>query len=172
MSIVNEAIVDGGEYKQRVWLSGDEYTVLVDGEVSGGSMAVLEVLVPHGGGPPPHVHTDADELLVVLEGTVVISVGENRQQVSQGGLVFVNRGVSHGFINRALESARMLLCYSPSGMERFFLTAGVPAISGQLPPPDTPESIARVDAIAARFNTFQSDVPHGNNIEDGSLDGR
>lgn len=151
---------EGGAYKQRVWLSGDEYTVHVGANDSGGSMAVLEVLVPPGGGPPPHIHTEADELLVVLEGAVSINLDGNYREVKPGGLVFVNRGVVHGFVNRRPESARMLLCYTPSGMEDFFLTAGVPAIPGQTPPLNTPESIARVGPIAARFNTFQPTDRH------------
>src|SRR5881227_1536400 len=46
---------------------GDTYTVLLSGEQTAGRLAMLDMLIPPGGGPPPHRH-DFEECFRVLEG--------------------------------------------------------------------------------------------------------
>jgi quercetin dioxygenase-like cupin family protein len=46
---------------------GDTYTVLLSGEQTAGRFAMLDMLIPPGGGPPPHRH-DFEECFRVLEG--------------------------------------------------------------------------------------------------------
>jgi hypothetical protein len=48
---------------------GDTHTVLFSGEQTAGRFAMLDMLIPPGGGPPPHRH-DFEECFRVLEGSV------------------------------------------------------------------------------------------------------
>lgn len=47
---------------------GDEVTVLLSGEQTGGAFTKVQVVSPPGGEPPPHCHTHEDEWFLVLEG--------------------------------------------------------------------------------------------------------
>lgn len=139
---------------KRVWMSGDEYSILIDAKASGGMMTLIGALVPPGGGPPVHVHLDKDELFVVTHGSLDIVVDGSDCRVNEGGRVFVPRGVPHAFTNRTSAPARALLFFTPGGIEEFFLAAGIPAVEGEAPPTSTPESVAREVAVAARFQTL------------------
>ena len=46
----------------------------------------------------PHIHDDMDELFIVLEGTVVFSIGDDGEEIyiQAGGSIYFPRGVRHG----------------------------------------------------------------------------
>ncbi|WP_265286649.1 cupin domain-containing protein [Verminephrobacter eiseniae] len=134
---------------EKVWMSGDEYQILLDAKNSGGAMTLINALVPPGGGPPTHAHGDVDELFFVVDGELEIIVDEVPHRVTAGGRVFVRRNVPHAFMNRTSAPARMLIFYTPGGVEEFFLAAGRPAINGVAPPPSTEESRAREVKVAS-----------------------
>src|SRR4051794_3305959 len=50
---------------------GDIYTVLLSGEQTAGRFAMLDMLIPPGGGPPPHRH-DFEECFRVLAGSIEV----------------------------------------------------------------------------------------------------
>jgi len=49
---------------------GDVYRFLATGEDTNGKYALLEAIVPPGGGPPPHVHSREEEGFYILEGEI------------------------------------------------------------------------------------------------------
>src|SRR5665811_2232824 len=51
---------------------GDTYTVLITGQDTAGRYCLIDMLVPPGGGPPPHRH-DFEEMFSVLEGEVELT---------------------------------------------------------------------------------------------------
>jgi quercetin dioxygenase-like cupin family protein len=99
---------------------GGDVTFKVRAPETGGTMTVLETLVAPGDGPPLHVHSSEEEILYVLEGDVRFRLGEEERRLSPGGVVFVARGTPHCFQNAGTTPARMLVVFTPSGMERFF----------------------------------------------------
>jgi hypothetical protein len=44
---------------------GLELRILLDGERTGGALAMWTEITPPGGGPPPHYHLNEDEILHV-----------------------------------------------------------------------------------------------------------
>jgi mannose-6-phosphate isomerase-like protein (cupin superfamily) len=50
---------------------GDTYTVLLSGEQTDGRFAILDMLIPPGGGPPPHRH-NFEECFRVLAGSIEV----------------------------------------------------------------------------------------------------
>ena len=50
---------------------GDTYTVLLAGEQTDGRFAMLDMLIPPGGGPPPHRH-NFEECFRVLAGSIEV----------------------------------------------------------------------------------------------------
>ena len=51
----------------HISVAGGTYTILVSGEQTAGRYCLVDMLVPAGGGPPPHRH-DFEEMFTLLEG--------------------------------------------------------------------------------------------------------
>ena len=99
---------------------GEEVTILLDGEGTGGKLTMWTEITPPRGGPPPHHHVNEDEAFHVLEGRVAfLSVGE-WHEVGPGGAAYMPRGVVHTFKNVGDQPSRMLISITPSGVEKFF----------------------------------------------------
>ena len=127
------------------WGPGDHYTFLVTGEESGGAYFAMEALVPPGGGPPPHIHSREDETFYLVEGEIEFRLGDETIAAGPGDFVNVPRGTVHCFYNAGTEPARMVLTFTPAGMERFFEETLERAPNGVQEPPDN------VDEVAARY---------------------
>ena len=110
----------------------------LSGEQTGGALAIVEhPMAPGVIGAPIHTHSREDECSYVLEGRVVVRVGDREIEAGPGELVWKPRGVPHAFWNPGPERARVLEVVVPAGVERFFaelqalLAAGAPDL-GQL----------------------------------------
>lgn len=127
------------------WGPGDHYTFLVTGEESGGAYFAMEALVPPGGGPPPHIHRREDETFYLVDGRIEFLLGEKRIVAGPGDFINVPRGTVHCFRNTGTATARMVLTFTPAGMERFFEETLEPAPNGVQDAP------ANVEEVAARY---------------------
>jgi quercetin dioxygenase-like cupin family protein len=134
------------------WGPGDRYTFLVTGEESGGAYFAMEAFVPPGGGPPPHVHTREDETFYLLEGQIEFLLGDDVVVAGPGDFVNVPRGLVHRFRNAGAETARVVVTFTPAGLEGFFEETLDSAPSGSQDVPDNVEDVsARYEAAAARY---------------------
>jgi quercetin dioxygenase-like cupin family protein len=99
---------------------GGPLTFKVRGEQTDGRLTALENLIPPGEGPPLHRHAHEDETWQVLEGELRFRLGDDIRRAPAGAFVFVPRGVPHCFQNIGNDPARILVIFTPAGMERFF----------------------------------------------------
>jgi len=127
------------------WGPGDRYTFLVTGEQSDGAYFIMEAIVPPGGGPPPHIHRREQESFYVLEGSLDITIEDKVVPASTGDFVHIACGTVHGFRNTGTDTARVLLIFSPGGIERFFEETLEPVHDRSAAPP------ANMDAVVARY---------------------
>src|SRR5215210_4226610 len=127
-NIINSGYALAAGEGERIWIVGDTMTLKATGERTGGSLVVLENLTAPGGGPPPHVHTREDEFFYVIDGTFDIRVGDEVHPGGPGAFVYVPRGTVHNFRNTAPTPSRILIGFTPGGMEGFFRDSGRPAI--------------------------------------------
>ena len=51
----------------HIGLAGDTYTILLTGADTAGRYCLIDMLVPPGGGPPPHRH-NIEEMFTILDG--------------------------------------------------------------------------------------------------------
>ena len=134
-----------------VWLLGDTYTLKIAGEQTGGAFALLEALVPPHSGPPPHRHLREDETFVVLEGALEFRANRRTVPAPAGTVIHVPKGTVHSYATVGTVPVRMLFLYAPAGMERMFGEIGTPAQPGKPAPPFTPEDVAKVRSVAAKY---------------------
>jgi mannose-6-phosphate isomerase-like protein (cupin superfamily) len=133
------------------WLIEDRITVKITGEQTLGAYAMIEGVVPPGGGTPPHVHHREDEAFYVLEGEVTFYSGGREVTVRPGGFLHGPKGVPHHFRNNGDVPAKMLTTASPPGFEKFVAEAGVPVEESPAPPAPGPETFARLSAAAEKY---------------------
>ena len=121
-------------------------TVLLRCEDSGGHLSVVENVVPaRSAGPPLHSH-GFDETFYVLEGELVIRVGDALLARTAGQLAFAPRGVAHALANRRDAPVRYLLVCTPAGFERHFARTAAQA-NGIEPPPWALQPVPEVVAL-------------------------
>ena len=96
-------------------------SVKADSGDTAGLLAVFEGrLAPGQPGPPLHLHTREDEALYVLEGTVLLQIGEDRRELAAGAFAWIPRDTPHTFANAAATAVRMMNISVPGGLERLF----------------------------------------------------
>jgi quercetin dioxygenase-like cupin family protein len=105
------------------WLGGGIVSVLLDAEKTDGAVTVLRSSAADGAASPVHVHADDDEIVVLLQGSGVFWAGENRYELTDGGVAFLPRGVPHAYLLTS-DTVDMLGVCLPSGVEHFFRAAG------------------------------------------------
>jgi quercetin dioxygenase-like cupin family protein len=92
----------------------------VRGEQTDGRLTAIENVIPPGEGPPVHVHANEDEFWFLIEGDLRFRLGDDVRMAPEGSFVYVPRGTPHAFQNTGDAPARILVMFTPSGMEEFF----------------------------------------------------
>lgn len=137
---------------KAVWAMGVHVTVKVISEETGGHYSAFEDTVPPNAGPPLHTHTKEDETMLVLEGELEVTLGENTQTVKAGTFIHMARGVPHKFKNRTDKPVRMFLTYTPGGFEKWFFEIGTPAADANSPAPNpTPDDLKKAVSAAQTY---------------------
>ena len=137
---------------RSVWYNGSLMTFLATGEDTHGQFALIEAVSRRGNVPPPHIHHREDETFYVLEGEVVVSVGDRTIKGTAGTMFFLPRDVAHSFTIES-EQSRMLIMLTPAGLEGWFKEFSVPAPAMTLPPAEEPayEEVQRMLEAAPRY---------------------
>jgi quercetin dioxygenase-like cupin family protein len=135
---------------------GDTYTVLFSGEQTAGRFAMLDMLIPPGGGPPPHRH-GVEECFRVLEGSVEVRVRDLPAVLLEAGeSANIPANAAHAFRNVAGVPARLLCTVAPSGLQRYFAEFGdlVPTRTSPAPSlrdAEREERLRRAVALAPEY---------------------
>ncbi|HEX6697315.1 MAG TPA: cupin domain-containing protein [Solirubrobacteraceae bacterium] len=130
---------------RHLWFSGVRVIVHVDAEQSQGRLGVWESEEWRGVRLPLHVHTREDEQVVVLEGEILVRVGDATHRLTAGATLALARGVPHAHLVISAR-ARLLTVAVPGGFERLFTELGVPALPGMAAPPP-PDDETRAAAV-------------------------
>jgi quercetin dioxygenase-like cupin family protein len=136
---------------ERIWIVGDTMTFKATAESTGGSLLLFENLTAPGGGLPPHIHTREGEFFYVLDGTFEVRIGDEVHALGPGGFAYVPQGTVHNFRNTAETPSRILVGFTPGGIEGFFRESGRPATDDGPAPPLDEDEIARTTVAAPRY---------------------
>jgi quercetin dioxygenase-like cupin family protein len=143
----------------HISVAGGTYTILVSGAQTAGRYCLVDMLVPAGGGPPPHRH-DFEEMFTLLDGELEFTFRGQSQTVRAGSTVNVPANAPHAFRNVSGATARMLCMCTPAGQEEFFMAVGIPVANRTSPPPrPTPEEQAeKGKLIAALLPKYRTEM--------------
>ena len=134
-------------FKEQIAIGELKLNFLVDGQDTDDTLVIFEMLVPPNAKvPAPHYHTDVDETLYIMEGTLTQRYGTETLKLRAGDKLFIKRGIIHGFSNDGSDTVRALCTLSPAsiGPDYFREIAAVISMGG---PPDK----ERVFAIMQRY---------------------
>src|SRR5215211_7167165 len=130
---------------EEIRIGGIAVRYRLEGEASGGSVALFEFDVAAGARvPAAHSHDAYEETIYGLEGVLSWTLEGTKTDVGAGEVLFIPRGVVHRFDNDHGVDAKMLAIVSPGilGPEYFReIAAVIEASTGG--PPD-PAAIAEV----------------------------
>ncbi len=132
----------------EVWWIDSRVDVTLTASQTGGRVGMWTWVARRGAAAPLHVHPDADEWFLVLEGTARFLVGGERVDAEEGGSVFLPRGVPHAYLVTS-DGARLVGGVSPGGMEGLFTELGTPVVPGAPEPP--PPGVDALAAAAPRY---------------------
>ena len=123
-----------------------EIRYLMDGTQSGAGVGMFELTVAPGARvPPPHSHTDNEEIVYVLEGVLRYSVDGETRDLKAGERMYTPRGSVHGFSNPHDQTARALIVLTPDIGAQYFRDVAEAAGAPGGPDP------ARMVAVMKRY---------------------
>ena len=123
---------------------------LIDGSQTA-SLGMFELTVPPASNvPPPHSHSNNEELVYVLEGTLRYTVGADTRDLTPGQSMHTPRGTAHAFSNPFNSIARALTVLSPDiAAQHFKDVADVVNVDG-------PPNKAALVAVMSRYGLVPS----------------
>lgn len=111
MTILNRMHLDESEL-----VSGIDCYLHVDERFGSESLSVSSLEFRPEATVLPHVHP-TEEAMVVLEGVLEAVLDGETVTVSEGQTVFGPAGVSHGFVNRSSEQAKLMAIFPTGSVE-------------------------------------------------------
>jgi quercetin dioxygenase-like cupin family protein len=130
---------------EEIRFGGLAIRFLLEGEASGGSVAIFEFDVAAGAKvPAAHSHDAYDETIYGLEGVLTLTLNGQKTDVGRGEVLCIPRGVVHRFDNPHGVDAKMLAIVSPGvlGPNYFREIAAILKASAGGPP--DPKALAEV----------------------------
>ena len=147
--MAEKAVVHRAGEGPAFWMLGGLYEVLLSSDETNGASTVMQMTMPAGMGPPPHIHHGVSETVYVVDGTLTYQIDGNRIDAGPGSLLRIPTDTLEGFVPKS--KVRVLITYEPGGMDRFFAEAGEPAPRREIPPaPTSPPDVDRLARIGAR----------------------
>ena len=159
--MVSEGIFVGpDEGKDLTNLIGGGMVVKVRDEDTTGAYSVHDNTIPPGSpGPRPHLHRHHEETFYVLEGELTVRIGSRKIEAPAGSFVVVPRGVVHQPSNPGPEPTRVLLVFSPAGMDQFFEEAAKGRVPLAGPPPTDPVVLERLETFTEKYGYEFAELP-------------
>ena len=99
------AVVVNRMAREIPWRPGYRNWTLA-GKAQGVSCSAGYAEIQPGSGAPLHVHQDADEILILIEGRLEVRMGTDKMIVERGHTIAVPAGTPHAFVALGEDVAR------------------------------------------------------------------
>ena len=100
-------VVRNDEAKEIPWRPGYR-NFLLAGQAQGVAVSSSLAVLEQGAGAPLHFHEEVDEVIVVIEGTLDVRIGEERLLVGKDQTISVPARTPHAFTVVSPEGARFI----------------------------------------------------------------
>jgi quercetin dioxygenase-like cupin family protein len=134
---------------EQLWFLDTLVTIRVPHEAGEDGLSVIESVAPLGDAPPLHVHRTEDELFQVLEGELLVRVGDEEISAPAGAILLAPKGVPHSYRVVSADGARWLVTTTAGDFEAMVRAASRAAERADLPEPAGPPSPEQVAALSA-----------------------
>jgi quercetin dioxygenase-like cupin family protein len=104
---------------------GGYFKTLLSPEQSGGGLAMLDMVLPKGAEPPPHIHEKEDETFYMLEGIVELVINGTAHTLLPGAALFAPRRIPHYF-KILTDTARIITIMTPGDLWNYFIEFSKP----------------------------------------------
>ena len=143
--------------EQWYWYPGDNFCMKSTGKETGGKITwMLNENSPHEG-VPFHKHLHEDESFYVIDGLFEISIGDETILGGPGTCAYGPRNVPHRWTNMGSSRGRILGVFTPSGLEEYFLSVGIPIKSpSERPSVDLAEFQARTASAREKYGVTRT----------------
>jgi quercetin dioxygenase-like cupin family protein len=150
----NSPIAVAAQEGPSVSVVGDTYRIVIGSEQTNGAYALIDMLIPPRGGPPPHSHANFQEAFYIIDGEIEVITKKKTYPATKGSYVNIPfNGPVHKFINKTNKTVHILCLTTPAGMEKMFVEIGKPVPADTfLPQPQmTPEEQKQFQSIAEKY---------------------
>jgi uncharacterized protein (TIGR03067 family) len=97
----------------------EEIKFKVTGDESDGQCDYFDLSVGYLKGFPLHIHLQQHETFHIIEGELIMQLGDELVSVKKGEFVFIPKGLLHTYVNVRKEPARVVGNLSPGGFHKF-----------------------------------------------------
>jgi quercetin dioxygenase-like cupin family protein len=105
---------------QRKSIGSETYSVLVSAAETDGRYTLFQWITAPGSVAGPHIHADAEESFLILDGELEFTLGQEQITARSGTWVRVPAGTRHAYRNTSAQPVRMLVLFTPGGHEELF----------------------------------------------------
>jgi len=125
---VDVPVVKNAEAREIPWRPGYRNFVLA-GEAEGVSVSSSMGVLEQGAGAPLHFHEEVDEVIVVLDGTLDLRIGDERFLVGKDQTISIPARTPHAFTVVSPEGARFIAFLPRQGahLATRYIEGGPPA---------------------------------------------
>jgi mannose-6-phosphate isomerase-like protein (cupin superfamily) len=149
MTVQTPTSVEAAPAPQRWFLSLPTW-IRASGAETGGTLSLIEQLIPPRFASPWHVHHNEDESFYVIDGKVTVVVADRSVTLSAGDYAFGPRGIPHGFRIEGTKPARVLLMTSGGTFAEFVREMSQPA-GGATASEPTEADLQKLVAVAQSY---------------------
>jgi quercetin dioxygenase-like cupin family protein len=96
-------------------------TFIATGKDTNGAYFLSETIVPAGDpGPPSHFHSFEDESFFLQSGQLTFIIDRKEHLLKEGDFISIEKGETHTWKNDLYTDAKLLIIFSPAGIENMF----------------------------------------------------
>ena len=120
--LVDRATVFAPGQGEVLDIKGGRITLKITSTMSHDQLGVYEIVLDPGVvGAQLHFHRYTDETFIVMEGTLAVTHGENKDNANAGSVIHVPRFTPHAFANESDKPVTLMLIFNPAqSREGFF----------------------------------------------------
>lgn len=133
---------------------GVQMKILMTPAQTRGKFGVVEGIMPPGGDGGLHIHHREDESMLILEGSLEVTIDQHTRMLGAGDSYFAPRGIPHRIRNTGSAAMRSLMISTPGEFTSFIAEVGTQVHDGAdlaPPAPPTAEDMRRLGEILKAY---------------------